>query len=187
MAKNKTKSKAERAAQLDQVAELYLQGWTQAEIGEHIGRSQQQVSYDLVQLRKRWAASADKKMDVHLAQQLAKLDHLEATYWDAWERSMEERRTRTASRKQGGRDGNVNSSALKTEDVLGDPRYLAGIERCIQQRCKLLGIEAPQKIAPTDPTGTLPYDPGQLSDAERRSRITQLLDAAATGRAAATT
>src|SRR5262249_8871863 len=37
--------------------------------------------------------------------------------------------------------------------------------RVDQDRCKLLGLYAPVKVAPTNPEGTLPYAP--LSDAER--------------------
>lgn len=29
---------------------------------------------------------------------------------------------------------------------MGDPRYLAGVQWCIEIRCKLLGIEAPKRV-----------------------------------------
>ncbi len=40
-----------------------------------------------------------------------------------------------------------------TEERLGDPRYLLGVDRCIERRCRILGLEAPMKIAQTDPQG----------------------------------
>ncbi len=63
------------------------------------------------------------------AKELARVDHLEREYWEAWERSVGEHRTKT----------------LKTEEINGDPRYLSGIQWCINKRCELLGLDAPSK------------------------------------------
>jgi hypothetical protein len=57
------------------------------------------------------------------AKELARLDNLERTYWEAYERSCQ--RSETASEKQQ-RDGN--------------PRFLEGIQRCVALRCQILGL-----------------------------------------------
>lgn len=49
--------------------------------------------------------------------------------------------------------------------------------RIMDRRSRFLGIDAPSKIAPTDPTGKVPYD-GQLTDEERTNRIMALLESA---------
>lgn len=35
----------------------------------------------------------------------------------------------------------------------GDPRFLEGIRKCIQDRCKLLGIQAPERLELTGKGG----------------------------------
>lgn len=56
--------------------------------------------------------------------------------------------------------------------------------RSLQQERALLGLDAPRKLAPTDPTGTKEY--AELSDEERAIRIAAILDAAAKRRAGQT-
>ena len=48
--------------------------------------------------------------------------------------------------------------------------------RIMERRAKLLGLDAPTKIAPTDPTGEHEYR--DLSDNERLEQISRILDAA---------
>jgi hypothetical protein len=100
------------------IARMYLKGATQAEIGATLGVSQQQISHDLAQIRAAWAASAVADLDQAKTEQLARLDLLERTYWASFHRS----------------------------DAPGDPRYLAGVERTIEQRCRILGLYAPKQI-----------------------------------------
>lgn len=60
-----------------------------------------------------------------------------------------------------------------------DAHYLEAIDRVLKimdRRAKLLGLDAPAKIAPTDPTGGKPYE--HLTDAERASRVVALLERA---------
>lgn len=45
----------------------------------------------------------------------------------------------------------------KTEELVGDERFLGRVAWCIDRRCKLFGVDAPTKIAPTDPTGEAEY------------------------------
>jgi hypothetical protein len=51
----------------------------------------------------------------------------------------------------------------------GDFRTALAVD---QDRCKLLGLYAPLKVAPTNPEGTLPYAP--LSDSERAAALALL-------------
>lgn len=149
---------AERRAR---VASYYLQGKYQADIARLVGVKQQQISQDLAAIRKDWETSALVDFNEAKAKELAKIDLLEQTYWDAWFKSLEpiKKSTKKMSGKVDKAKGATGQlpSTFDTTDVveqrLGDPRYLDGIQKCIQKRCELLGLDAPLRIAETDVEG----------------------------------
>lgn len=135
-----------------QISRLYLQGMSQHEIGKEIGLSQQQVSLDLKAIRSIWKQSAAMKFDERLAMEVARIDELERTYYEAWKRSIKERQRST---QQFGQVGDVKKGerpspanlTVQSEDSLGNVAYLQGVERCIAMRCKLFGLEPAIKVA----------------------------------------
>jgi hypothetical protein len=89
------------------------------------------------------------------ARELAKIDQLEREYYAAWHRSCEDAET-TKQKKRGkvekrkDDDGQfVAEQPAEMTRILkgqaGDPRYLQGVERCIEKRCKIMGIESPTR------------------------------------------
>jgi hypothetical protein len=133
------RTRLERERDLQRIADGYLKGQqTQAEIGEVLGISQSQVSRDLKTLRNRWLDASLRTFDEARAEQLAKLDRVEYEHWRGWEASVAGNRP-------------------------GSPAYLHGVLRCIARRCTLLGLDAPGKVAPTDPSGKEQYVGGGLS------------------------
>ena len=123
------------------IADLYLQGKTQVAIAEEISVDQSTVSRDLAVLQKEWIVSALVDIDAAKAQELAKVDRLEREYWSAWERSCEDAET---LRQEG--SGEKPSKIVKTsKGQAGDPRFLQGVQWCIERRCKIIGIDAPEK------------------------------------------
>lgn len=118
------------------IAELYIQGRYQSEIADSLGLSQQQISYDLRAIQRQWQKLTQIKIDEHKTKELAKIDHLERIYWQEWEESRKEKVSKTLTAK----DATQAKKTLKTEERCGDPRYLDGIQWCIEHRCKLLGI-----------------------------------------------
>jgi hypothetical protein len=139
-----------------EIARLYLKGWTQAEIGGQLGLSRQQVGYDLEAVRQGWLQSSLMDFNAKKAEELARIDQLEREYRDAWEKSKSGHETTTTEQTTTA-DGGRTRAAIRKEEEHGDPRYLAGVQWCIEQRCKLLGLNAPQKIAPTTPDGREPF------------------------------
>ena len=135
------RTKFEREKDLLAISSLYLQGITQAEIGQGIGVSQQQISYDLKVLRKRWLQSSIVNIDEAKARELARVDHLEREYWEAWEKSKNPHKT-TASKKV---NGEQVEKTIQGETGTGDPRYLSGVQWCINKRCEVLGLDAPSR------------------------------------------
>lgn len=154
------------------IADWYLQGLTQAVIAERINAdpereytlTQQTISNDIRRLQELWLASSVRDFNEMKAQELAKIDRLEREYWRGWESSQEDAETKIQKTKGNIRkiidpeaeevDGEPASfiaerpaEMTKTaKGQVGDPRFLAGVERCIERRCKILGIDAPTEF-----------------------------------------
>jgi len=143
-----------------QVANLYLQGKTQWAIARAVKVSQGTVSNDLAAVREDWLASALRDFDAMKAEELARLDRLEAVAWEGWERSCRDavsthQRTvqeREVRRKAAGKNGTAGRSRMapvrKVEQrtakgQAGDPRFLERVAWCVETRLKLMGLLRP--------------------------------------------
>jgi hypothetical protein len=124
---------------------LYLQGWLQADIAEEVGISAATVCRDLKALQQQWVKSALVDFDEAKARELAKVDRLEREYWEAWLASKEEKMS-TATETATTKDGKRDKAQIRREERNGDPRYLQGVQWCIEKRCKILGVDAAQKL-----------------------------------------
>lgn len=157
-----------------ETAKLYLQGWLQAEIAAKQGVTQQAISDDLKAIRANWLQSSLRDFDEARAQELAKIDNLELTYWQAWERSCENAETLVKKAKGVDDQGKPIPSEIQqtSKGQAGDPRFLAGVERCIERRCKILGLDAPtkQEITGAD-GGPIETKDVSLTDVQRRTAI----------------
>src|SRR5689334_16327343 len=87
MAANKL-TPAQRDKVLEEIATRYLRRERQADIGLALDLSQPQVSYYLRKLRAEWRQSASRVIDEAQAEELAKIDALEAEYWREYARSQ---------------------------------------------------------------------------------------------------
>ena len=153
------RAKVEMTNRRQQVAEMYLRGMYQADIAEQLKVNQATISRDLAELRKEWLDRSINHIDQKKAIELAKLDRLEVTYWEAWERSLknaeieitEQIGTRRKVKPKEGeteQDGIVPERIRKTKRVegqSGNPEFLKGVLNCITKRCDILGIDAPKK------------------------------------------
>ena len=139
------------------IADLYLQGWTQARITESINAdedrdyqlSRRMIGYDLKALQEAWRESSLIDIDEAKARELAKVDRLEREYWTAWERSRKDAET---LRQEG--SGEKPSRVVKIKRPRnGDPAFLRGVQWCIERRCKIIGVDAPSKSELTGKDG----------------------------------
>lgn len=146
---------AQREHDLELISALYLRGKRQVDIAAELGVTQQQISYDLKTIQKRWQQKTVVNINEVKQRELARIDELERTYWEAWERSLDERtKTRTERNTTGGENQvSRDKASIEKETLLGIPAYLAGVERCIELRCKILGVHAAQKHEHTGPNG----------------------------------
>ena len=138
------RSNSEKARDRRRVAELYLKGWLQADIAKEIGRSQSTVGRDLLELRKQWLESSLVDTDKAKAKELARIDVLEREAWDAWLRSQEDVETVT-QRAYELKGVPIKEAKRVVKGQTGDPRYLDRVSWCIQQRSKILDLEAATK------------------------------------------
>lgn len=143
--KRRSRSQLERDRR--RIADLYLRGRLQVDIAQELGISQQTVSLELKALHREWLASALIDVDRAKAKELAKVDRLEQEYWTAWERSCEDAETVTEKGKgASGKDKPTEfEKTIQRKGQAGDPRFLQGLQWCIERRCKILGIDAPEK------------------------------------------
>lgn len=129
-------------------AELYLKSWTQNAIAAELGVSQGQVSKDLKAVRQGWLESAVRDFDAAKAAELAKIDNLEREAWAAYERTVGPHTVTTDI--DGTNDkGSFDRKTERTEHLAGNPAFLNVVMTCIDRRCKILGVDAPQKLEHT--------------------------------------
>lgn len=130
----------EREAQLVEIKDAYLRGDTQMVIAERLGLSQGQISRDLAKIQRRWRESSLVDINEAKQRELERIDVLEREYWQAWENSKGEQQRSTASKQ-----GELSRAQIVKYESAGDPRFLAGVQWCVEQRCKILGLLAAVK------------------------------------------
>ena len=151
------RSAAQREKDLERTAELYLRGVYQSVIAAELGVTQGTVSNDLKALYKRWQASALVDIDEAKSRELARIDELERTYWTEWEASKQDRTATTTKAVMLGEseDTKRKEATVRKEQHLGDPRYLAGVQWCINKRAEIIGLNAPTKVGGVGKDGAI--------------------------------
>jgi hypothetical protein len=133
------------------VASLYTSGRNQMAIANELGIALSQVRVDLAWIHEQWLDRMMLDRDQFVAVELAKIDKLEQTAWEAWERSTQprlekSRQTRTHGIKgQKSVDEEVKEGGRSTMRD-GNVAFLSQVERCIVMRIKLLGLNAPTQV-----------------------------------------
>lgn len=157
--------KTEIALRRKNVAELYIQGWTQCAISEKLNVTQPTICEDLKKLQKEWRESRLRDFDSIRELEIQKLHRLEREAWAAWERSQKP--AQSAEFKE---NSSTTPSKKRVKNQNGDPRFLVVVHQCIASRRQLLGLDA------------LPALPKDTNDAgansvERADRIVGLITA----------
>ena len=159
MSKDRKPSQIERDRRV--IARMYLKGRVQAEIAAELKINQSTVSRELKLLVEEWKVERVYDISEWKQRELAKIDSLELEYWLAWERSQKDALVR--SKKAIQEAGNTKQEAFeRTEVMVGDPRFLNGVQWCIDKRCAIIGVEAPKRIA-ADPQTNINIDWDELT------------------------
>lgn len=133
---------AERRAQ---VSKLYRQGYAQYEIAKLVGACVNTITNDMAANRAEWREARLMNMDEIVAEQLAKIDLTEREAWEAWEKSKQDAKAISRTKDSGGEGGARTTVRRERRGQYGDPRFSEIVLKCIAQRCKLLGLEPPDK------------------------------------------
>lgn len=172
-----------KAAHRDRIAELRLKAVPLRKIASQLRISLATVNRELAILAKEWKAQAAKSIDTHRDLELKRLEEIERAAWVEYERSKKDYVKQVTERmKVPGRDGESIETAAQvvkreTGGRIAESRFLQIALNAGEARRKMLGMDAPTKIAPTDPTGAKPYE--KMEDAELDARIRELAAKAA--------
>lgn len=155
-----------------QVADLYLQGWTQTAIAERLSARQGTISHDLKAIRQQWRESTLRDFDEAQGEELHKIDRVEREAWSAWDRSQ---KPSQSVRVNGVGDGQQTQKNVQNRH--GDARLLEIVLKCSAARRTLLSLDPPTRIAPVMPNGKEPYRlaVSHMTDSELRTilRVTE--------------
>ena len=168
-----TKHNAELAILLrrKQVAELYLKGWSQPAIAQHLEVSQATICGDLKAIRQDWRDSAIRDFDALRDAELQKLDLIEKEAWSAWERSQKPAQSAVITG-----DGGDQKARKSMKHQYGDPRFLQLITHSIGQRRAILGLDVVAAASPQENPFNAP-----VSLETRRERFLALVAAIGDG------
>lgn len=156
------RTRGQREYDLRVASELYLKGYTLPEIAEKVSEnrpyslSKSQIFYDLQDIRQTWIQSAILDFTTHQAQELAHIDNLEKSYWEAWEKSLQKQEITHVEKTEDktGISQVPSYSRTKTRKEIkerdGNVTFLQGVQWCIEERCKILGLFAPTRINVND-------------------------------------
>lgn len=177
-----------RAQDRARVCELLLKGYSKAEITMLINKdkadvkdhiSVQQVRTDIEFMRNEYLKQGIEDYRVYRLQAIDELNLLKKTYWEAYELSRRNKLTIESesildeedylSVLEEGMGLRPNESvfgrnARTREEVRleGNPVFLQGVRDCRAALNKIYGIEAPEKLALTDPTGQ--HEAGSIAE-----------------------
>lgn len=115
---------------LAQIASLHLRGHSVVEIAGEMNQTKAQIQAGLDKLRGRWASVSLMDIDAAVAVTLEEIEQLKTEYMEAWLRSI---------------GSEVVMRGMRMVSA-GDAAFLDGVMKCIDRKCKLLGLDSPIKI-----------------------------------------
>lgn len=172
MTRGKTLPKTVRLDMLNHISEMYLNGVSYRQMAKRIEElfnrtiSIVTIGNMVGSLMDEWKEQRVNNMENLKTVELIKINRLENTYWEGWLRSLDgkERKMDKQRAIPGTTVEESTGKVLKimqpvsaeksslTQETFGDPRFLDGVQWCIEMRCKILGIKAPTEVTITSTT-----------------------------------
>lgn len=140
------KGKLQRVADQQGIVRLYLKQKSHKEIAQTMNVSVHYVGRQLKQIKDAWLESTLVDFNRRQNQELARIDALEAEYWTAWEGSKSDESREALEYVDEDSIMRLSRKRLETIKRNGTSSFLQGIQWCIEQRCKILGLHAPKEI-----------------------------------------
>jgi DNA-binding CsgD family transcriptional regulator len=175
------RTNTQREADRAEVERLDRRGYSQREIADRLKISPSTVCADLKAIRDDYRTTRQADRAEHVALKLAQLREVCKEAWEAWDRSkdnkekeIKEKISNLAHQAEAGAVEKLKA-VITTEGRLPGNEYLRTILETLQDERELLGLDAPKKLAPTNPDGTDEYTAGGLTAAERMAGFQQLV------------
>lgn len=142
------------------IAEKLLAGNGVTEITEIINSirpynlSRGQISYDVKAVEREWVQHYLKDVNTMKAKELARIDRIEREAWLAWEKSKQALSVTEKEQVENEQSDKSDSVYQKHRKVRAkkveterdaDEKFMNIVQWCVEQRCKILGINAPQR------------------------------------------
>jgi hypothetical protein len=144
------------------IAKLYVQGYGPTYIAHWMSENRSYslsvatISRDIAVVKREWREQYLPDIDAMKAVELARLDSLIQEAWAGWyasRKTKETSETEQMTQETKAKTGSVakpiyyeeTKSKLKQEQRDGDYRFLEMIDKCINRRCRILGLEAPSR------------------------------------------
>jgi predicted transcriptional regulator len=144
------RTKVQRDRQLVKMTKLWVLGHSQSDIAKKFGITQQQVSYDIKEIRNRLLPENIQEMKEARTDRMMELAMFKQEFLEEWERSKRDKEIQTqekiSSPGNGKNAGDRIKVAWRTEGKCGDPAFLNGALKVIQEECKIGGFYAPKKL-----------------------------------------
>ncbi len=125
---------------------MYLHGASRETISSTLGIAIKTVETYIRMSHMSWRDTSGIDMDQAMGEQLAKIAEVERESWQAWKDS---KRTVSIPIPQPSLRQRLRSDAVRI-NLPGDPAFLAIVLKCIDRRCRVLGLDGPHKIDITD-------------------------------------
>ena len=154
--KVKTINSVRIAQRREQVTEMYLSGLSMMAIAKELHISDMTVCGDLQALRSQWRTNASDNIAKLTQKELSSIDWVEMEATKAWTRSVgiHKKTIKKEGTSAGVQGGSYDETVEHKEELAGDPRFLDIIAKCVDQRCKILGLIAPVKSTLSNPDGS---------------------------------
>ncbi len=186
---SKALKRAEMAERRAKVVALMRLRMSQTDIARQLGVNQGTVSRDERAIREEWKRQYAAAMNEQIAEDVAVLNDDERRWRQEMVRALMSRmETRTVTRKVKDAGGETTTVDEQVEVVVPPDRDLAlkmydRVLEIVGRRARLMGVEPPVKVAPTDPTGQKEWS--GLTDAEYNARLVALVKSLGKGELAA--
>lgn len=129
---------------LSEVSRLHLEGLPQRVIAERLGVSTTQIYYDMRVLYRRWQDRTVQEIGALKNREIERIDHIAEEAWKAWYRSQQDEEETVTERIDGPTAKAV--ARVRRKGMTGNAAYLGVVQWTVEQRCKILGLYAPQTM-----------------------------------------
>ena len=118
--------------------------------------SRQQIAYDYRKIQETWKTEMVEEIDAQKRKLLRKLDHQEVELWAAWDESKLDHTKRNEERTTSGANGTSKKVRTDKETQCGDVAYMEALLKIHERRAKILGLDAPVRVANADGRNVAP-------------------------------